>query len=182
MIVKTPSRDHALLSDLKLGEEKAVEVWYQRFRPMVKKYLLTKLDQKSDVEELTQQTFLHCLKHLPLFRGESSIKTWMLRIAQHEVADFYRKKYAKKALTILPLHEVLLTAEISDAHETSVLVKKVLAELSQHYRELLLLKYVDNKTVKEIAELIGKSIKSVESDLFRARREFQRLYELAYYD
>lgn len=178
---KVTKVDQALLQDLKLGEQRAVDIWYQKYWPVVERSIAQKVESAHDVEELTQQTFLHCLKHLPLFRGESSIKTWMLRIAHHEVADYYRKKYAKKALQALPLHEILLAEPVSDAHETAVLVKQVLGQLSTQYRELLLLKYVDNKTVKEIAYLVGKSVKSVESDLFRARREFQELYSSALY-
>lgn len=174
-------QDQALLQDLRLGEERAVAVWYQRYHPVLKTYFQNKIEHSEDIEELIQQTFMHCLKHLPLFRGESSIKTWMIKIAQHEVADFYRKKYAKKALKSLPLHDLLFVDSPHDAHETAVIVKKVLSQLSDQYRELLLLKYVDNKTVKEIALEINKTIKSVESDLFRARKEFQALYKVALY-
>jgi len=65
---------------------------------------------------------------------------------------------------------------LSDSHEISERVKQVIADLSEEYRELLLLKYVDKKKVKEIARELKRTVKAVESDLFRAREEFRRLY------
>lgn len=100
----------------------------------------------------------------------------MKSIARHEVADYYRKRYAKKALRTLPLSELVLGVEISNSSETSEKVVAVLKKMKRDYQELLLLKYVDRKKVKDIARELGRTVKAVESDLFRARRDFRVLY------
>ena len=100
----------------------------------------------------------------------------MQSIAQHEVADFYRKKYAKRAIKTLPLSELLLDQRIENTAEISQRVTAVLQKMTAHSRELLLKKYVDSQKVAEIALELGKTIKSVESELFRARKEFKSLY------
>jgi RNA polymerase sigma-70 factor (ECF subfamily) len=169
-------QDRELLMRLKRGDRVAVQDWYQRYRLKLLRHLLTKVTKTSDAEELTQDTFMSCLKHLPLFRGESSIWTWMLRIAGHEVADYYRKAYAKKAIQALPFDELLLTPSITDAHDTAQKVKDTLVKIRIDYRELLFLKYVDKKRVTEIAAELGRSVKSIESDLFRARKAFRQAY------
>src|SRR5690606_15628063 len=135
------------------------------YRPVLKRFIQTKIESDHDVEEIIQETFINCLKHLPLFMGNSSIKTWMLGIARHEVADFYRKRYAKKAIRLLPLTEMGNEAQIDDVHEVSEKVKAVIHRMSHHQRELLQLKYIDGKKVEEIALELGKSIKSIESEL-----------------
>jgi len=171
--------EQQLLALLKKGEATAVAHWYQQFNPQLQAYLRQKLDNDKDVEEIAQEVFMNCLHHLPLFRGGSSIFTWMVSIARHEVADYYRKKYAKKALQYLPLGEVLLKQEIHNASETSEKVKQVLATMKKESGELLMKKYVDRQQVKKIALELGRTVKAVESDLFRARLEFRQLY-LAY--
>lgn len=170
------STDSSLIIDLKAGHPEAVRQWYAMYSPKLLKYLQQKVSLEKDAEELAHDTFLSCLKHLPLFRGESSIWTWMVRIAQHEVADYYRKKYAKKVIHALPLSEFLGIDELVDAHEVSQRVAEVLKKMNRDSREILQLKYVDDKEVKVIARELGKTVKAVESLLFRARTEFREIY------
>ncbi len=170
-------QDTALISDLKSGIPEAVEVWYRKYLRTVQAFINTKVDNKKDVEEITRETFLNCLRDLPLFLGKSSLKTWMFRIASHEVADYYRRRYAKKFIHAIPLSTYLFHEEPKRMHETSSYVVEVLKRMRNEYKQLIILKYVDNLSVKEIALKVNRSIKSVESDLFRARKEFRVLYQ-----
>ena len=171
--------DAQLLSDLRQGLPEAVECWYKRYFAKLRTHLLNKVPVERDADELAQDAFLACLKHLPLFRGESSIWTWMVRVAQHEVADYYRKKYAKKVIHALPLSELLTAPTEKDAHEVAQKVQRVLLQLSAESRELLQQKYIDQKSVESLAKETGKTAKSIESLLFRARKEFKQRYSLA---
>lgn len=166
-----------LVELLKLGDTVAVEYWFGEYHPKLLRFINQKVESKQDSEELAQQTFLNCMKNLPLFLGTSSLLTWMVSIAKHEVADYYRKKYAKKAIQTLPLSQLFLADTVDDAHEISLKVIAVLQKMGVHSKELLLKKYVDKHTVAAIAEELGKTIKAIESDLFRARKEFRVLYE-----
>jgi len=181
MSVKLPdqAQDKLLLSQLKSGNAKAVREWFGLYHDRLFQFVASRVSIEKDIEELTQDTFLGCLKHLPLFRGESSIWTWMVRIAQHEVADYYRKRYAKKFIHALPLSELLPFNDLSDTHEIALKVRQVLAQMAKEEREILLMKYVDGKRVKQIANELGRTAKSVESILFRARNEFRQLYVVA---
>lgn len=168
--------DTELLARLKTGEQKAVREWFGLYHTKLLHLIQLKISNPEDAQEIAQEVFLSCLKHLPLFRGESSIWTWMCRIANHEVADFYRKKYAKKAIHTLSLDEIFAFDTALDAHETSEKVKYALSHIRADYHELLLLKYVDKKKVTQIAKEMGKTVKSIESDLFRARNDFRQAY------
>lgn len=167
-----------LLTRLKHGDPKAVQLWYEEYSPRILVYISQKVSNDKDCEELAQEVFLSCLKHLPLFRGGSSIFTWMCSVARHEIADYYRKKYAKKALKYVPLGEMILQEDIADAHESALKVKEVLSQMKSESKELLMKKYVDCKKVSEISQELGRTTKAIESDLFRARREFKKLYAL----
>ena len=70
----------------------------------------------------------------------------------------------------------MLEQNYKDAASSAELVSMVLKRMVQKNRELLLKKYVDCKKVKEIASEMGNTVKSVESDLFRARQEFRSLW------
>lgn len=168
--------EHKLISRLKSGDENAVQEWFQEYEPLVTQFVSAKISNVADVEEIVQQTFLNCLRHLPLFLGKSQIKTWMYSIARHEIADYYRKKYAKKALRTIPLSEFIPLESISDSEVVTEKVQNVFSHMRDSYSELLLLKYADNKKIAQIAQEVGKTEKAVESDLYRARKEFKSLW------
>ncbi len=188
-----------LITGLKKGDDRAIKVWFNVFYGELMSVALVKIKSKKDAKDVVQETFINCLKQLPLFEQRSSLKTWMISILRHEIADFYRKKYAKKAIKTLPLSQVLLGEayffsadqaadahqmtrihQISDTHQVAQQVKQqvkqVLSKMMPAKKELLLMKYVDKKRVKQIAQELGRTLKSVESDLFRARKIFRQLY------
>lgn len=164
------------ISLLLLGDEREILRWYREYELLVTKYISTKVGNKEDVQELAQNIFLTCLESLPLFQQKSSLWTWMCSIIRHEIADYYRKKYAKRVLQCIPFMDAWLPDQIADMHDVSSVVLSVLRKLSHTDRELLQLKYVDGLSVKHIATQLQMSIKSIESKLFRARKAFEELY------
>lgn len=164
------------ISLLQSGDEKEILKWYRNFELPITKYIRAKVGNHEDVQELTQNVFLTCLESLPLFQQKSSLWTWMCSIVRHEIADYYRKKYAKRMLQCIPFMDSLLPEQIADMHDVSSVVLSVLRRLSHADRELLQLKYIDGLSVKHIALRLCLSIKSVESKLFRARKAFEELY------
>ena len=165
-----------LIEALRKGNEQATKYWFKHFYKRLFAIAIRKVRSEEDAKEITQETFINCLRNLHLFRDKAKLSTWMTSILYHEIADYYRKLYAKKAIKILPLGDFLLSLPISDSHEISAKVRLILSKMIKEKRELLLLKYVDNKKVKEIAKKMNRSVKSIESDLFRARIEFRKLY------
>ena len=176
--------DHQLLAQLRAGDERATALWFQTYQPRLTAYISRKLSQPLDVEELVQETFINCLRSLPNFKGNSSLYTWMCSIANHEVADYFRKRYAKKFIKALPLADFIFGDELKsnqsldllDAHQTAETINRVFTKIGRENQELLLLKYVDGQKVKEIARQFGRTPKAIESDLFRARRDFREHY------
>lgn len=168
--------DQRLLLELREGSATAVQQWFQQYYPRLLRMVVARVGSETDAEEISQETFVNCLRHLPLFRGDSSLWTWMQSIARHEISDYFRKRYAKKAIHALPLSELLEDAQIADAHETAERVKQAIHSLKTEWQELLQLKYIDGKSLKEIAAELGRTIKAVEAELYRARQAFKEAY------
>lgn len=168
--------EQILVEALKSGNELAVEYWFNKYRLKLKKLALSKVPNSQVATEMVQETFVNCLQTLNLFKGNSSLLTWMQSVMRHEIADYYRKRYAKKFIQTIPLSDFLLEQNYKDAASSAESVSLVLKRMVKKNRELLLKKYVDCKKVKEIAIEMGNSTKAVESDLFRAREEFKALW------
>jgi RNA polymerase sigma-70 factor, ECF subfamily len=169
-----------LLARLRQGDPQAVAEWFSTYHDRLYTLVLSRVSEGNDAEELVQEIFLNCLKGFNIFRGESSLWTWMCSVARHEIADYYRKRYAKNAIKTLPLVDFLISENVlvRDSHQVSQKVTDILRQMSSHYRELLLLKYVDGMKVAVIAVQLQKTAKAIESDLFRAREEFRALWLL----
>ncbi len=170
------TNEQILVEAIKNGHELAIEYWFKNYYQKLYKLALQKLPSPSIAEEITQETFINCLRSITLFKGDSSLLTYMQSILRHEINDFYRKRYAKKFIQIIPLSEFLLDHEYKDAHETAEMVKLVLKKMTSQSRELLIKKYVDEKKIKELAKEWGRTEKAIESELFRARKEFRLLW------
>lgn len=168
--------EQILLQALKRGDEQAVEYWFQKYRAPLRQVALSRLPSEVVAQEIVQETFINCLQTINLFKGKASLLTWMQSVLRHEIADYYRKAYAKKIIRTTPLADLLLEQGASDSWGTADAVTAVLRQMLARHRELLLRKYVDCQRVKDIAVELGMSDKAVESGLWRARQEFKTLW------
>jgi RNA polymerase sigma-70 factor (ECF subfamily) len=175
-MTKDPLESPEFLAQLRAGDKAAVREWYRQLAPAVHRFVLSKIGNPHDADEIVQDVFLSCLESLPLFNGKSSLQTWMFSVAKHETADYFRKRYAKRVLQMIPFADALLPSQLYNMHTVSAGVQRVLGRMTHRDRELLMLKYVDGAGVKEIAGRLQVSVKSAESLLFRARKLFRVLY------
>ncbi len=173
---RSQMQEATLVKQLKKGSPQAVKSWFDQYYPDLLAMARKKVKTNKDAEDLAQETMVNCLKQIHLFREDSSLKTWMMTILRHEVADYYRKIYAKKAIKTIPLSDFLLKQELQETGEVEQKVRQVLGKMLGRRKKLLLMKYVDDLSVKEIAQRVGRTFKAVEADLYRARESFKELY------
>jgi len=93
------------------------------------------------------------------------------------VADYFRRKYAKKALKYVPIVGELVSRELNTTWELSEKIDRVYGEMVPRMAKVLQMKYEEGLSVKEIARNLKISVKAAESKLFRARKEFQLAFE-----
>ena len=164
------------------GDEKAVVEFYKEFSGDLRKYLRMKLPAEA-VEEILQDIFISALDSLGLYRGRASLKSWLKGIARHEIADFYRKRYVRRAVEITSklfegVGEEIKTPEWElQKKEVKERLERVMRGLNRRYREVLYWRFEVGLSVKEVAERMNLSFKATESLLFRARKAFVLAYE-----
>lgn len=170
-------RDELLLiTRLKKGDKRALRRFYQEQAPKLLRWLASRVKNEEDAQELMHDSFLSFIDSLPLYQGKASLKTFLVSIAKHELADYWRKKYAKKAILTVPFMDQVYTEKLYSARETEKAVELAYKVLVPEDRLILVWKYEDQQTVAEIAQKLNISIKATESRLFRARKAFQKAY------
>lgn len=131
-------------------------------------------------DEATQDVFLKVYRKLGMFRGESSVKTWLLAITRNTVFDMRRKSFWKRAVAVglTGFPGLQRSAELEAIERLAVndLWKKVMT-LPVKYREVIILSVHYQLSIKEIAGILGLSEGTVKSRLHHARVKLLKMKE-----
>lgn len=174
--------EKALVEKILQGEKKAINSFYKTYKAKLLAFISQKVADKKDAEEILHDTFISALDSLPLFKFNSSLFTWLCSITRHEIADFYRKKKIKTIVfSHFPFLEKLVDQALSpelamEEKELKQKISRTLRSLSEGYSQILRLKYIEGLSMAQISQKLGKTVKAVESKLFRARLAFQKEY------
>jgi RNA polymerase sigma-70 factor (ECF subfamily) len=174
--------DSKLIEKLKSGDPAAVVELYTAYADRIYSLVFNQVDRDRDAaQDIVQETFLAASKSASKFRGRSKVYTWLYSIAHKKVADFYRRrkreaKYQTESsdsqIDRSASGEPVVT-EAMESEEQDRVVQETLSGLPLHYKEVLMLKYVEEMPVAEISQVMGRSPKSIEGLLTRARRELR---------
>lgn len=173
-------REKELVDKILSGNKKAVNLFYQFYKPKLLCFICRKVNNKKDAEEILQDIFISALDSLPVFKFNCSLSTWLYTIAKHEVIDYYRRKKIKTLIfSHFPVLEKIVDKALGpelalQEKEMKQKIFNTFKNLSEGYSEILRLKYIDGQSCAEIASQLGKTVKAVESKLFRARLAFQK--------
>ena len=164
--------DPELTRRIREGDSDAVAELYERYAPVVWRYVLARMRQDIHAgQDVLSETFLAAIRSLKNGTTTENVAGWLTGIARNKTADWYRQR-AKSATT---------DAEPAtrDTSAASEVVADVLDALADDERVVLEWKYLDRCTVREIAERLGRTEKAVEALLYRARKAFRAHYETA---
>ena len=175
------AEDNAIIEKLKRGEPVAVTEPYTTYFYHVFAMVYNRVDRDRDAaQDIVQETFLAASKSLGKFNGRSKLYTWLYSIAYKKLVDYYRrrKREAKRQNEVRENYAVEAAQASGDgstveSEEEARVVRETMSDLPMHYREVLLLKYVEEMSVVEIGQIMGRSSKSVEGLLSRARKELR---------
>ncbi len=171
-------KDEDLIASILRRDRRALSFFYHTYAPHLSQFIRSKIDKEEDCEEVLQDTLFAFLEALRDFEGKASVKTFLYSICQHKIIDFYRRKKMKHIVfSRMPQLESLVSPlftpeEELDAQILKEKIRKALRKLLPRYRQILLLKYLEQMPVETIAQKFAITFKSAESQLFRARKAF----------
>jgi RNA polymerase sigma-70 factor (ECF subfamily) len=166
-----------------------VERYQDRMFGVVRHYTRSAVE----VEDIVQDTFLKAFRRLDSFQRQSSFYTWLCRIAINTALDFL-KRHGRNPVQAVEDPELALagTADAPGGHsrttpiaapdsnlereELAEITQRVLEELPEIFRSALVLREFEELSYQDIADVLGISIGTVESRLFRARAKFKEKF------
>ncbi|MCL7753460.1 RNA polymerase sigma factor [Polaribacter sp. Z022] len=182
------------INQLRAGKQNAYSQLLDDYQQKVFGTCISFIPNKEDAEDVAQEVFLEVFKSINKFKGESKLSTWIYRIATNKCLEFIRKKNTKKRFafmqTILgneiPLDKTSYFTEVNhpgillENKEKSATIFKAINTLPESQRVVFTLAKIDGKSYQEIVEITGKSLSSVESIMFRAKKGLQQKLEYFY--
>lgn len=170
-------RDDDLIEGLKDGDDDAVETLLDMYGDRILKVCSIILKDFTSAEDAVQEIFLKVYKNIGRFKGESSLYTWIYRIAVNKCRDLLRKRNE-----FSPLEEVEVVSDqdveqevISSINRESI--KSRVLSMAPIYREVVTLFYFEDLSIKEICEILDEAEGTVKSKLHRARNILREAIE-----
>ena len=167
-----------LIAGLKAGDEDAAHQFFDRYAARIRRFIANSLGAAADdADDILQETFIALADALPFFRGDSSLFTFACAIAHRKVLSVLRTNARRSRLMrAAPIDERPAPRDSSGNPEFA----RALATLRPEYREVLILKYVEEIGVSEIARILRLGEHAVESRLARARKSLRKSLKEVY--
>ena len=179
--------DETLVAVAKSGDRSAfAELWNRHSRTAFQKVFQI-MKNEADAEDAAQEAFLKAFRHLATFRAEAKFSTWLISITLNEARSRLRQR---KVLKLQSLDEPLdeqrhvspallrdwreVSTQTLERQEVRLLLERAIACLPLTYREIFLMRDVEELSVNESAETLGISIASVKVRSHRARMMLQK--------
>jgi RNA polymerase sigma-70 factor (ECF subfamily) len=180
----TGADERELVASVLRKDRKAAARFVAAHIDAVYAYARQRLTPRADlVDDVVQEVFLGALNGLAAFQGQSSLRTWLLGIARHKIDDVYRQRLrvpeaVEDLETVdeyspsdtMPLEEQIDSARVREK------ARHVLGRMPERYGLMLLWRYWEQRSTRDMAVAIGTTEKSVERTLARARALFKELW------
>jgi RNA polymerase sigma-70 factor (ECF subfamily) len=181
--------ESAIVAELRAGSEEAFAWLIEQYGQPIYSLLARSVQDRTDAADITQEVFLKVFRGIQSFHGESSLKTWIYRIALHEASNGRRwwTRHKKCEITLeteacrydsgeepATLGEMLADAhgspfEAAQAAEIKVRVEFALAQVTEPFRTAVVLRDIEGFSYEEMAEVLQVSLGTVKSRLVRGR-------------
>jgi RNA polymerase sigma-70 factor (ECF subfamily) len=155
---------------------RALLALYDDALPSVYGYFVRRCPDRATAEDLTSETFLAAMDAARKESPPPMSLPWLIGVARYKLADHYRRRHDRFTIPVAELPEPIDPADDWDAELDRIVAESVLARMPEHHRTVLALRYLDDCSVGECAELIGRTVHATEALLVRARRAFKKEY------
>ena len=171
-----PVEERDLVRRALQGDRAAFDRLVERHYRRVYTLCLSLLGDADEAEEATQEAFWRAYRHLRRYDPARSFRTWVLSIAAHHAIDRLRRR---PATAPWPEHlpaETPTPEEVLLRREAQASIRRLVLQLPPVERALILLRYWEGASYREMAEALGLSESAVKSRLFRARRALAQAF------
>jgi len=170
--------DEVLIGSIAKGDRLAMEELYGRYRVPVYRFVLRIVRDAALAEDAVSETFIDAWQHAGRYEGRASVSSWLLGIARHRALDAVRRR-PTEPLESEAAQNVVDPARDPEAElghkDTGAALRRALGALSREHAEIIDLVYYQEKSIKEIVDILGIPDNTVKTRMFYARKRLAAL-------
>ena len=174
--------DEALIARIASGDRLAMQVLFARHHVRIYRFVLRLVRDQSKAEDLISEVFLDVWRQADRFEGRSTVSTWLLAIARFKALSALRRK-PEEGLdedAALEIEDLADNPEVTlEKKDRSAVIRKCLMGLSAEHREIIDLVYYHEKSVQEVAKIVGIPENTVKTRMFYARKKLAEMLKAA---
>ena len=178
MSVNQAASDEVLIGRIADGDRLAMQVLFARHHVRVFRFVLRLVRNEAAAEDLISEVFLDVWRQAGKFEGRAAVSTWLLAIARFKALTVLRRKPEQELDedTAETIEDTADTPDVAlEKKDKSALIRECLAGLSAEHREIIDLVYYHEKSVEEVAEIVGIPENTVKTRMFYARKKLAEL-------
>ena len=172
------SSDEVLIARIANGDRLAMQVLFARHHVRVYRFVLRFVRNDATAEDLISEVFLDVWRQAAKFEGRSAVSTWMLSIARFKALSALRRKPEQELdeETAAAIEDHSDDPEVTLAKkDKSAVLRECLTALTAEHREIVDLVYYHEKSVEEVARIVGIPEATVKTRMFYARKKLSEL-------
>ena len=179
--MKSSLEEKSLLYKVQTQKDpEAFALLYDVYVQPIYRFVYFKISHKEEAEDVTGEVFLKCWQYLSGGKGSEirSLSALLYTIARNQIIEVYRRRASRPDTPLdadLELGDKGRTAQLIEVKEEIEKLMHLLKKLKQEYQEVLLLRYVEEFSIGEIATITGKTHTSVRVTLHRATKKLKNL-------
>jgi RNA polymerase sigma-70 factor, ECF subfamily len=162
--------------------EETIDTIYNRHYLEVYRFLICFSGNQNDAEDLTQEVFIRVLNNWSNINSIENLKTWIFTIAKHVAIDHYRKKRFSSLFTDGFFKQIVSTEkepkELLEQNEMKRLVHRAISKLKPNYRAVVILRGINEFSIKETSLILQCSESKIKVDYHRALKELKKKLNL----
>jgi RNA polymerase sigma-70 factor, ECF subfamily len=170
--------DEALVQLIATGDKKALQLLFARHNVRVFRFVLRFMGDESVAEDLVSEVFFDVWRQADRFESRSQVSTWLMAIARNKALSVLRRRTTEELDEEVAefIEDPADNPEVTmQKTERSAILQNCLAQLSPAHREIVDLVYYHEKTIDEVAEIIGVPQNTVKTRMFYARKRIAEL-------
>jgi RNA polymerase sigma-70 factor (ECF subfamily) len=171
--------DESLVIRAREGDYQAFEMLFERHRLLVYRFAYQMTQRRDDAEDMVQEAFVRAYQNLHRYRDEAKFTTWLLRIVSNLCTDQARmstrrtnleQKEAAGALDYMTIGNFENPVDNLEQEQRVRALKKAIAALPDHHRQMIVMRDLEERDYKEIADVLGCTVGGAKLRVLRARR------------
>lgn len=172
--------EFSIIERARNGEPEAFGLLYDRYQPQIYRFVYIKVGTREDAEDATHQTFLNAWKHIGNYRSMGfPFSSWLYQIARNEVIDYYRTRKPNISVgdeeeAIPDVHDLAHTTDDRIVWEQ---VGHAIRTLKPEYQDVVVMRFVEELSVHETAEAMGRSEGAIKLLQHRAIKALKKILD-----